>query len=115
MTGWNHDANRTRRRTSPSTTSGTGELVVFLHGIGGNRPTGTEQLAPSPRTSAPSPGTRAATARATTTTGPLDFGEFSRDLLRVLDHFGARRRTSSACRWAGASRWISPRSIRSGC
>lgn len=70
---------------------GQGPLVVFLHGIGGNRHQWRDQL-------------EAFAARYTVCAwdargygdsddyaGPLQFADFSGDLLRVLDHFGAAR------------------------
>ena len=71
--------------------AGDGPLTVFLHGIGGNRTFWHEQL------SAFAPHFRAASwdARGYGLSddydGPLDFGDFSEDLVRVLDHFGSTR------------------------
>jgi len=70
---------------------GNGPLVVFLHGIGGNRHHWNEQL--------PVFATRfkavAWDARgygdSDDYAGPLDFGAFTQDLLRVLDHFKAQK------------------------
>jgi 3-oxoadipate enol-lactonase len=70
---------------------GRGPLLLFLHGIGGNRSNWRDQL---PVFAAE------VTAVAWDARGyggsddyeaPLDFGDFSHDLLRVLDHFGADR------------------------
>lgn len=70
---------------------GTGSLVVFLHGIGGNRTNWREQL--------PVFGERfhavAWDARGYGDSddyeGPLEFGDFAHDLRRVLDHFRCER------------------------
>lgn len=70
--------------------AGDGELVLFLHGIGGRRQNWDAQLAFF------STGYKAAAwdARGYGASedydGPLDFTVFSADLVRVLDHFGAR-------------------------
>jgi 3-oxoadipate enol-lactonase len=70
---------------------GSGPLVVFMHGIGGNRTNWRDQL--------PDFGARyhamAWDARGYGLSddydGPLDFGAFAADLLRLLDHFGAEK------------------------
>ena len=70
---------------------GTGPLVVFLHGVGGNRSNWSAQLA------AFEPGFTAVAwdARGYGDSddyeGALAFADFSADLLRVLDHFDAAR------------------------
>ena len=70
---------------------GHGPLVVFLHGIGGNRTFWTDQL----QALAPHFQAVAWDARGYGSSedyeGPLAFADFSADLLRVLDHFGSRR------------------------
>ncbi len=71
--------------------AGAGELLVLMHGIGGNRTNWTDQVA----TFSPHFQTVAWDARGYGLSedydGPLDFADFSRDLLRLLDHFGACR------------------------
>jgi 3-oxoadipate enol-lactonase len=70
---------------------GNGPLVVFLHGIGGNRHHWREQL--------PIFATRYKAAAwdargygdSDDYAGPLDFGSFTQDLLRVLDFFKAQK------------------------
>jgi 3-oxoadipate enol-lactonase len=70
---------------------GNGPLVVFLHGIGGNRQHWREQL--------PIFATRYKAAAwdargygdSDDYEGPLDFGSFTQDLLRVLDSFRAQK------------------------
>jgi 3-oxoadipate enol-lactonase len=68
---------------------GSGPLVVFLHGIGGHRTNWRDQLAAA----APHFHAVAWDARGYGESddyeGPLDFADFSRDLARVIDHFGA--------------------------
>jgi 3-oxoadipate enol-lactonase len=70
---------------------GTGELVLMLHGIGGSR------AAWAPQLEALAPWFTAAAwdARGYGDSGdyegPLEFADFSADLERVLDHFGAAR------------------------
>jgi 3-oxoadipate enol-lactonase len=72
--------------------AGEGELVLFLHGIGGNRRNWRGQLA-----AFAAAGWRAAAwdARGYGGSddygGPLDFHAFRDDLARALDHFGAER------------------------
>jgi 3-oxoadipate enol-lactonase len=68
---------------------GTGEVVLFLHGIGGNRTNWRAQL------QAFAPAYRAAAwdARGYGLSddydGPLDFGDFAKDIVRLLDHLEA--------------------------
>jgi 3-oxoadipate enol-lactonase len=71
---------------------GRGPLLLFLHGIGGNRDNWREQLTFF--------ATHGFTAAAWDARGyggsddyesALDFGDFSSDLLRVIDHFEAER------------------------
>lgn len=71
--------------------AGKGELIVFLHGIGGRRQNWDAQLAFF------SGGYKAAAwdargyGESDDYDGPLDFTVFSADLVRVLDHFDARQ------------------------
>lgn len=71
---------------------GSGEPVVFLHGIGGNRSNWHDQL---PVFAAA--GFHALTwdargyGRSDDYSGPLDFADFSHDLVRLLDHLNMRR------------------------
>jgi 3-oxoadipate enol-lactonase len=70
--------------------AGKGPLVVMLHGIGGNRSNWRDQIAAlSDRFHACAWDARGY-GESDGYEGPLDFGDFSRDLERVLDHFGAR-------------------------
>lgn len=71
--------------------AGAGELVVMLHGVGGNRRNWFSQIA------ALEPSFRAVAWDARgygdsdNYVGAFGFGDVSNDLLRVLDHFGAER------------------------
>jgi len=72
--------------------AGTGPLLIFMHGIGGNRTNWTDQI----RLFA-NEGFRAVAwdARGYGDSddyeGPLDFSDFARDLDRVLDHYGVTK------------------------
>jgi pimeloyl-ACP methyl ester carboxylesterase len=92
--------------------AGRGPLVVFLHGIGGNRKAWYDQLA----TVAEDGFTAAAwDARGYGDSddydGALDFGDFARDLRRVLDELGVQRAHLVGCSMGGRisldfySRW----------
>lgn len=71
--------------------AGNGEVVIFLHGIGGNRRNWRDQLPAF----APSFKAIAWDARGYGDSddydGPLNFGSYADDVVRVLDHFGAKR------------------------
>lgn len=70
---------------------GCGPIVVFLHGVGGNRHNWSAQLeAFSPHFTAVAWDARGY-GDSDDYAGPLRFEDFSHDLLRVLDHFGATR------------------------
>jgi len=71
--------------------AGEGELVLFLHGIGGRRQNWDGQLASfSARYEAAAWDARGY-GDSEDYEGPLDFAVFSDDVLRVLDRFGARK------------------------
>jgi 3-oxoadipate enol-lactonase len=71
--------------------AGTGPLVVFLHGIGGNRSHWDDQLAAfAPEFTAVAPDARGY-GDSDDYEGPLAFGDLAADVLRVVDHFGAAR------------------------
>jgi 3-oxoadipate enol-lactonase len=71
--------------------AGTGPLVVFLHGIGGNRAHWDDQLAAfAPEFTACAPDARGY-GESDDYDGPLAFGDLAGDVLRVIDHFGAAR------------------------
>ncbi len=71
--------------------AGAGPLVVFLHGIGGNRSHWDDQLAAlAPEFTACAPDARGY-GDSDDYDGPLAFGDLAGDVLRVIDHFGAAR------------------------
>lgn len=71
--------------------AGTGPVVVFMHGIGGNRTNWRDQLlALASRFHAVAWDARGY-GRSDDYEGALDFADFSRDLVRLLDRLGARR------------------------
>ncbi len=71
--------------------AGTGPLVIFMHGIGGNRSNWTDQVARfSDRFHAVAWDGRGYGA-SDDYEGPLDFADFSADLLRLIDHFGEEK------------------------
>lgn len=71
--------------------AGSGELLVMMHGIGGNRSNWTEQVeAFSAKYHAVAWDARGYGA-SDDYEGPLDFHAFAEDLLRLLDHFGVEK------------------------
>ena len=71
--------------------AGAGPLVVFLHGIGGDRSHWDEQLAAfAPEFTACAPDTRGY-GDSDDYDGPLAFADLAGEVLRVIDHFGAAR------------------------
>ncbi len=71
--------------------AGEGELLVFMHGIGGNRSNWTEQVALFGDQFHALAWDARGYGGSDDYEGPLDFSDFARDLIRVLDHFGARK------------------------
>ena len=71
--------------------AGTGPLVVFLHGIGGNRTNWTEQLQAIADTFHAVAWDARGYGESDDYEGPLSFADFSGDLVRLLDHFGVAR------------------------
>lgn len=71
--------------------AGQGPLVVFLHGIGGNRSHWEDQLAVFGREFSACAWDARGYGDSDDYDGPLDFAAFSADLLRVLDFFHAER------------------------
>jgi len=71
--------------------AGEGELLLFLHGIGGRRQNWDAQLGYFSRTHKAAAWDARGYGESDDYDGPLDFRVFSADLLRVLEHFGARR------------------------
>ena len=71
--------------------AGEGELLVLMHGIGGNRTNWTEQVEVfSEHFHAVSWDARGY-GDSDDYEGPLDFGDFARDLKALLDHYGAQK------------------------
>ena len=70
---------------------GAGPLVIFLHGIGGNRSNWHDQLFEFGRDFHAAAWDARGYGGSDDYEGPLDFADFAHDLRRVLDHFGAPR------------------------
>ncbi len=71
--------------------AGNGPLVVFLHGIGGNRSHWDDQLAAfAPEFTCCAPDARGY-GESEDGERPLAFADLAADTLRVIDHFGAQR------------------------
>jgi 3-oxoadipate enol-lactonase len=70
---------------------GSGPLVLFLHGIGGNRSNWSEQLALFGRTFHAAAWDARGYGASDDYESELDFADFAHDVVRVLDHFGAAR------------------------
>ena len=68
---------------------GRGPLLVFLHGIGGNRSNWSDQLPVFGAHFLAAAWDARGYGDSDDYQGPLEFGDFSRDLARVIDHFGA--------------------------
>jgi|SRR5579863_3755812 len=71
--------------------AGSGPVVVLLHGIGGNRTNWHDQLPAFGRDFHAIAWDARGYGASEDYAGPLDFGDFSGDLIRVLDHFKAAR------------------------
>ena len=71
--------------------AGAGPLVVFMHGIGGNRTNWRDQLPVFGRHFRAVAWDARGYGDSDDYDGLLDFGHFADDLRRVLDHFGAAR------------------------
>ena len=69
--------------------AGSGELVLFLHGIGGNRSNWTEQLTAIGGDFLACAWDARGYGDSDDYAGPLRFADFRNDVLRVLDHFAA--------------------------
>lgn len=90
MTGWT----TTRIGPSPHIAvdhMGTGDLVVFLHGIGGNKRNWHPNLAVFAQHWHAVAWDARGYGESDDYDGPLDFVDYSRDLARVLDFFGAAK------------------------
>jgi 3-oxoadipate enol-lactonase len=71
--------------------AGSGPLVMFLHGIGGNRRHWSKQVEFFSREFTAAAWDARGYGDSDDYEGPLDFSVFSADLLRVMDHFGQRQ------------------------
>lgn len=71
--------------------AGAGPLVLFLHGIGGNRGSWAPQLPEFARRYRAAAWDARGYGESDDYDGPLDFADFAADVARVLDHFGERR------------------------
>jgi len=69
--------------------AGEGELLVLMHGIGGNRTNWTEQVEAFSKHFHTVSWDARGYGDSDDYEGPLDFADFARDLAGVLDHFGA--------------------------
>jgi len=72
-------------------TDGRGPLLLFMHGIGGNRTNWATQLPAFAATFSAVAWDARGYGASDDYDGPLAFDDFVADLLRVLDHFGAER------------------------
>ena len=70
---------------------GEGKLVICMHGIGGNRTNWHGQLPELGRHFLAASWDARGYGMSDDYEGPLDFHDFARDLVRVLDHFGVRK------------------------
>jgi 3-oxoadipate enol-lactonase len=71
--------------------AGEGELLVLMHGIGGNRTNWTEQVEAFSKHFHSVSWDARGYGDSDDYEGPLDFADFARDLAGVLDHFGAEK------------------------
>ncbi len=71
--------------------AGEGEFLILLHGIGGNRTNWTEQVEVFSKYFHTVAWDARGYGDSDDYVGPLDFSDFSRDLVRLLDHFGVEK------------------------
>lgn len=90
MTAWTTDFIPGPPRIAVDHT-GSGPLVIFLHGIGGNRTNWHDQLPEFGRHFHAVSWDARGYGESDDYDGPLEFGDFAIDLARVIDHFRARR------------------------
>ena len=69
--------------------AGEGDIVLFLHGIGGNRTNWRDQLPAFAQNYHAVAWDARGYGASDDYAGPLDFGDFARDIVRLLDHLGA--------------------------
>jgi len=70
---------------------GEGPLVLFMHGIGGNRSNWHDQLPAFAKRFHAVAWDARGYGKSDDYDGPLDFGDFAADVLRLLDHFKVER------------------------
>ena len=84
-----------------------GHVVMFLHGIGGNRTNWRDQLlAFAERLHAVARDVRGY-GPSDDCSGPLNFGDFATDILRLLDQLSVRTAHIVGLSIGGGLRWIS--------
>lgn len=97
--------------------AGEGELVLFLHGIGGNKRNWHDNLPAFARHYHAVAWDARGYGESEDYEGPLDFLDYARDVGRVLDHFGAARAhlvgLSMGGRIAGAFAVMHPERVKS--
>lgn len=71
--------------------AGKGELVIFMHGIGGNRRNWRDQMEPFAAQYHAVAWDARGYGDSDDYEGPLKFTSYADDVVRVLDHFGAKR------------------------
>jgi 3-oxoadipate enol-lactonase len=71
--------------------AGKGELVIFLHGIGGNRRNWVQQMEPFAAQFHAVAWDARGYGDSDDYDGPLNFGFYADDVVRVIDHFGVKR------------------------
>ena len=71
--------------------AGEGELLVLMHGIGGNRTNWTEQVEVFSKHFHTVSWDARGYGKSDDYDGPLDFGAFAKDLRGLLDHFGVEK------------------------
>ena len=71
--------------------AGSGPMVLFMHGIGGNRSNWSDQIEACSASFHAVAWDARGYGDSDDYEGPLDFGDFARDVVRVLDHFGSQR------------------------
>ncbi|MDP7425868.1 MAG: alpha/beta hydrolase, partial [Rhodospirillales bacterium] len=71
--------------------AGEGEMLILMHGIGGNRTNWAEQVEAFSEYFHTVAWDARGYGASDDYEGPLDFSDFARDLLRVLDHFGVAK------------------------
>lgn len=71
--------------------AGTGELVLFMHGIGGNRRNWEDQIPAFAKHYHAAAWDARGYGDSDDYEGPLNFGSYADDVVRVIDYFGARK------------------------